>query len=137
MANETATIGQLPDNDQPITGDEQLEIEGAAGSRRDSLTDIVHGAPADSRYQPADGDLDALAGLSGTGYPIRTGPGTWDMTATANAGSIQGRAIGAGAPSDGQVLKWSAANSRWEPGPAPGFSDLNYTPPAGDAVSDP
>jgi hypothetical protein len=119
MANETATIGQLPTNDQPITGEELLEVEGTAGSRQDTLTNLVHGVPADPRYQSTSDELDALAGLSGTGYPIRTGPGTWDIAATANAGALQGNAVSSSAPSDGQVLKWNAGSSSWEPGDAP------------------
>ncbi|MDS4070512.1 MAG: hypothetical protein RKO24_12930 [Candidatus Competibacter sp.] len=137
MANETSTIGQLPDNELAITGNELLEIEGTAGSRKDSLVDLIHGAPADSRYQPANDDLDSIAGLAAVGYAVRLAPGTWDTTTTTNASSLQGRAIGAGAPSDGQVLKWSAGSNAWVPGPAPGFSDLNYTPPSGNAASDP
>lgn len=32
-----------------------------------------------------------------------------------NAAKLQGRAVSAAAPSDGQVLKWSAASTAWEP----------------------
>lgn len=133
MPNPTKTIGQLTDNADAITGTEQLPVETASGTRRDTLQDLVHGVPADPRYQTADADLTAIAGLSDTGYLVRTGPGTWVQSSRTDANKIQGRDIASTAPNDGQVLKWNQGAGQWQPGAA-GISDLNYTPPTANSA---
>jgi hypothetical protein len=40
---------------------------------------------------------------------------------------IQGRPIGSLAPADGQVLKWSSADSQWEPAVAQAAGGVNYS----------
>lgn len=52
-----------------------------------------------------------------------------------NAGQLQGYNIAATAPTDGQVLKWVAANNRYEPGTGGGSVDLSnyYTKTQSDA----
>ncbi|MCS6951125.1 MAG: hypothetical protein NZ520_11755, partial [bacterium] len=58
------------------------------------------------------------ANTAGTANPIGAAGG--DLSGTypnPTVARLQGRAVHNAAPADGQVLKWSAANNRWEPAP--------------------
>lgn len=51
--------------------------------------------------------------------------GTYDIPVVV---AIQGNAVEAAAPADGETLVWVAANNRWEPGPAGGVgTDTGWT----------
>lgn len=56
------------------------------------------------------------ANTAGTANPIGAAGG--DLSGTypnPTVARLQGRSVASDAPADGQVLKWSAANNRWEP----------------------
>jgi hypothetical protein len=76
---------------------------------------------AASTYQPLDGDLTAIAGLSGTNGLLRkTGTNTWSidttafLTSSSTINSLSDVDTATVAPTVGQVLKWNGTN--WVPG---------------------
>lgn len=58
-----------------------------------------------------------------------------NTTAQWNANQIQGNAVQNAAPADGQILVWSATNSRWEP-QAPGPSTGGYNAQSTATIAD-
>ncbi|MBD3384056.1 hypothetical protein GF407_03935 [candidate division KSB1 bacterium] len=86
-----------------------------------------------SLWEPAaDANTEYSAGtgmnLSGTTFNAQTTSALW------NANALQGSDVSATAPStNGQVLKWNATASRWEPGPDDGGT--TYTGGTGITIS--
>jgi len=81
---------------------------------------IIRGGAADWEAYDANDDAQILVG---DGTDINSVPVTGDLTLD-NAGAtvvtaLQGNDVQDHAPLDGEVLVWSAGNSRWEPGHAP------------------
>jgi hypothetical protein len=75
---------------------------------------------AASTYQPLDGDLTAIAGLSGsTGLLRKTGTNTWSidtasyLTSNASINALNDVDVITNPPQENQVLKWNGTN--WAP----------------------
>jgi len=96
--------------------------------------EVISGTDVQTALEELDAAVDALGGtpnaagisFSPSGLAIITGMNVQTaleeldaavdgLGTPGNATQLQGRDTYNGAPSDGQVLKWSAANSRWEP----------------------
>ncbi len=57
-------------------------------------------------YQPADNDLTAIAGLSGTGYLRRTGTDTWTLDTSPGSGNV----VGPGTSTDNAIARYNGTS---------------------------
>jgi hypothetical protein len=94
----------------------KVAVYTATGLSGDTLTGVaVAEGTTDQAF--AAGDLFNVWQTAGQLRAVQAAVNGLESGATAaNAGSIQGRAVAATAPTDGQALVWVAAQSNWAPG---------------------